>query len=45
MAPRPPKAVYVVHGDPAAAEALRAAIVRELGWNASVARHLQTVPL
>lgn len=45
MAPRPPKTVYVVHGDPAAAEALRAAIVRELGWNASVARHLQTVPL
>ncbi|HVA40397.1 MAG TPA: MBL fold metallo-hydrolase RNA specificity domain-containing protein, partial [Candidatus Binataceae bacterium] len=44
-APHPPKAVYVVHGDPLAAEALRTAIVEELGWNAIVARHLQTVRL
>jgi metallo-beta-lactamase family protein len=44
-APRPPEAVYVVHGDPVAAEALRTAIVGELGLNASVAKHLQTVRL
>jgi metallo-beta-lactamase family protein len=44
-APRPPEAVYVVHGDPDAAEALRASIVKALRWNAVVAAHLQTVPL
>lgn len=44
-APRPPETVYVVHGDPVAAEALRAAIVKELEWNAIVATHLQTVRL
>jgi metallo-beta-lactamase family protein len=44
-APRPPEAVYVVHGDPAAAETLRATIVKELGWNAAVAEQLQTVQL
>ena len=44
-APRPPEAVYVVHGDPAAAEALRAAIVEELRWKAIVAEQLQTVRL
>jgi metallo-beta-lactamase family protein len=44
-APRPPSTVYVVHGDPAAAEALRAGIVEEIGWKAIVAKHLQTVRL
>ncbi|HTQ23216.1 MAG TPA: MBL fold metallo-hydrolase [Candidatus Binataceae bacterium] len=44
-APRPPEAVYVVHGDPAAAEALRTAILKELKWNAIVAEQLQTVRL
>ena len=44
-AARPPAAVYVVHGDPDAAEALRAAIVKELGWNAAVARQLERVRL
>ena len=44
-APRPPEKVYVVHGDPAAAEALGAAIVKELKWNAIVAEQLQTVRL
>jgi metallo-beta-lactamase family protein len=45
VAPRPPEKVYVVHGDPAAAEALSAAIVKELKWNAIVAEQLQTVRL
>jgi metallo-beta-lactamase family protein len=39
-----PKVVYVVHGDPAAAEALRA-IARELRWNAVVPRYLERVRL
>ncbi|HUY19231.1 MAG TPA: MBL fold metallo-hydrolase [Candidatus Binataceae bacterium] len=40
-----PEVVYVVHGDPAAAEALRATIVRELRWNAVVPRYLERVRL
>jgi metallo-beta-lactamase family protein len=40
-----PEVVYVVHGDPAAAEALRAMIVRELRWNAVVPRYLERVRL
>lgn len=31
-APRPPKAVYLTHGEPPAQEALRERIERELGW-------------
>jgi len=44
-APRPPEAVYVVHGDPPAAEALRYAIATQLKWNAVVPRHLELVRL
>ena len=44
-APSLPKAVYVVHGDPAAAESLRAEIWKQLGWNAVVPRHLEQVSL
>lgn len=44
-APKPPEVVYVVHGDPAAAEALRAAIAQELRWNAVVPRYLERVRL
>jgi metallo-beta-lactamase family protein len=40
-----PDVVYVVHGDPAAAEALRTTIVRELRWNAVVPRYLERVRL
>ncbi|MBE3602760.1 MBL fold metallo-hydrolase [bacterium] len=42
-APRAPEVCYVVHGDPAAAQALRDAIVRELRWTAVVPRHLEQV--
>ncbi len=42
-APRAPEVCYVVHGDPAAARALRDAIARELRWNAVVPRHLEQV--
>lgn len=41
----PPRAVYVTHGEPAAADALRARIKRELGWNVHVPEHLASVPL
>jgi metallo-beta-lactamase family protein len=35
-APWPPQRVFVTHGEPAAADALRQRIERELGWSASV---------
>jgi metallo-beta-lactamase family protein len=44
-APRRPEMVYVVHGDPPAAAALRDTVEKELGWKAEVARHLEGVPL
>jgi metallo-beta-lactamase family protein len=42
-APRAPEMCYVVHGEPPAASALCAAIRKQLGWNAVVARHLERV--
>jgi metallo-beta-lactamase family protein len=42
---RPPDVTYVVHGEPAAAAALRDAIATELGWNATVAADGTRVPL
>jgi metallo-beta-lactamase family protein len=44
-APRPPDTVFVVHGEPRAAEALRSAIQADLGWTAAVPRHLEQVRL
>ncbi|WP_051942934.1 MBL fold metallo-hydrolase RNA specificity domain-containing protein [Streptacidiphilus rugosus] len=35
-APQPPKALYVVHGEPEGSERLRDRIEHELGWNAVV---------
>jgi metallo-beta-lactamase family protein len=35
-AQRPPRGVFVVHGEPDAADALRARIEHELQWNAEV---------
>jgi metallo-beta-lactamase family protein len=43
--PSPPDQVYVVHGDPAASDALRARINRELRWRAMVPEHGSTWPL
>lgn len=40
-----PRTVYVTHGDPDAADALRARIGRELGWSARVPEHLERVNL
>jgi len=42
---RAPRQVYVVHGEPAAAQALATTIGRELGWSATVARDGESVPL
>lgn len=41
--PRPPEQVYVVHGEPAAADALRGRIQDELGWAVRVPQHGETV--
>ena len=43
--PVAPTRTYVTHGEPAAADALRARIKRELGWHARVPEHLERVPL
>ncbi len=44
-APHRPEICYVVHGEPAAADAMRDAIRRELGWNAVAPRQLEQVRL
>jgi metallo-beta-lactamase family protein len=44
-APRPPKRVFVTHGEPEAADALRLRIERELQWPATVPDWLQGVDL
>jgi len=44
-ATRKPRITYVTHGDPDAADALRARIGRELGWRARVPEHLERVSL
>ena len=43
--PAPPKQTYLTHGEPAAAQALQGAMQKSFGWNAAVARYLDTVPL
>ena len=43
--PAPPKQTYLTHGEPAAAQALQAAIQQKFSWKAAVARYLDTVPL
>lgn len=44
-APSAPSIVYVTHGEPDAADALRSRIRHELGWRARVPEHLERVPL
>jgi metallo-beta-lactamase family protein len=43
LLPRPPQQTYVVHGEAAAADALRVRIQDELGWTVHVPQHGQTV--
>jgi metallo-beta-lactamase family protein len=44
-AAQPPRTVYVTHGEPDAADALRYRIEHELGWEARVPEHMETVDL
>ncbi len=44
-APKAPKGIYLNHGEPAPADALRQRIERELGWPASVPRLGQTMEI
>ena len=41
--PRPPRATYLVHGEPQASSQLREAMKRELGWNIEIAQYMQKV--
>ena len=43
--PSPPKQTYLTHGEPAAAQALQAAIQEKFKWKVAVARYLDTVDL
>jgi metallo-beta-lactamase family protein len=40
---RPPRVTYLVHGEPAAASALRDTMMKELRWNVQVAAYRQKV--
>jgi metallo-beta-lactamase family protein len=42
---RPPKQVFITHGEPKQADALRLKIQEKLGWNCSVPEYLETVKL
>lgn len=44
-APSAPRMVYVTHGEPDAADALRGRIEHELGWHARAPEHLERVTL
>ena len=44
-APRQPRGVFVTHGEPDAADALRVRIQRELGWTSHVPEYLERVEL
>lgn len=43
--PRPPRRTFITHGEPAAADALRQRIERELGWTCHVPEHLESIRL
>ena len=43
--PTPPKSAFIVHGEPAAADALRRSLRDDLGWHTHVATHSETIDL
>src|SRR5260370_16860721 len=43
--PAPPQQTYLTHGEPAAAQALQAAIIEKFRWKAAVARYMDSVPV
>ena len=45
LAPRKPRGVFVTHGEPDAADAMRKRIERELGWRAHTPDYLERVDL
>lgn len=42
---RPPRRTFLVHGEPAGAQALRDRIIKQYGWDVHVAEYLETVNL
>jgi metallo-beta-lactamase family protein len=42
---KPPKLTYIVHGEPAGANGLAAAIRERLKWNVEIAKYQQKVTL
>jgi metallo-beta-lactamase family protein len=42
---RVPRQTFITHGEPAAADALRQRIERELHWNCHVPFYLESLPL
>jgi metallo-beta-lactamase family protein len=43
--PAPPQRLFLVHGEPAPMDALKATIQNELGWDAATPQHLERVSL
>ena len=43
--PKAPSQTYLVHGEPAAAAALRSSMTQELRWRVEVAQYLEKVPM
>ncbi len=43
--PAPPQRLFLVHGEPAPMDALKATIKNELGWDAATPQHLERVAL
>ena len=43
--PAPPQRLFLVHGEPAPMDALKATIKNELGWDAATPQHLERVSL
>jgi metallo-beta-lactamase family protein len=43
--PRPPRKVWLVHGEPPSAQSLREKIAAQLGWDADVAQYRQQIKL
>jgi metallo-beta-lactamase family protein len=42
---KPPRQTFITHGEPAASDALRQRIERELGWSCRVPEYLETAEL
>jgi metallo-beta-lactamase family protein len=45
QAPRPPRQIFITHGEPGASDALRQHIERQLGWSTLVPEYRQSVEL